>query len=136
MTRFLVAALLGLLLLPAAAPARSKVPTLTVESSLGPLRSDGTRALRARGGVPKGARVTVTFSRGKRRLERYRFRARHARYRRSTPIDRTGNYKIRVVARLRSGVVLRVTARLDYGPVADAPSAPEPTPTPTASGGS
>lgn len=99
--------------------------TLSLRTSLGPISAQDTRPLRARGEAPTGSRLTVRYYRGSRRLKTKRYRVRDGRYRSAYPIDRTGRYTVRVSARTASGRVLRVTAELDYGPEAEAPSAPD-----------
>jgi len=122
-------ALLALAALGSPARAAEQRPALTLRTSLGPIAADDTRKLRALGQAPSGARLTVRFYRGSRRLSTRHPLVRDGRYRAFHSIDRTGEYVVRVSARLRTGETLRVTARLSYGPEAEAPSAPDPAPT-------
>ncbi len=124
------AALLGA---SASAPAVAAEParhTLTLTTSLGPVdKDDDTRDLRARGTAPRGSRIVVTFMRKGKVLGRERPKLRsNRRYAAALPIDRTGSYRVRVTAFLKTGQVIRVTARLEYGPEAQAPAPPPPPP--------
>lgn len=111
-----------------AANAATKAPSrdaLTVKTSLGPIATEtDTRDLRGEGKAPKGSRLTVRFYRGTRRLATRHPRLRDGRYASAQAIGRTGTYVVRVTARTRTGERLRVTAKLEYGPKAKAPSAP------------
>ena len=123
--------LLGLGAASAASAAKDKGPRITVRTSLGPLETtgsaDGERDLRARGTAPAGSRLTISFYRGSRRLGTRRVTLGDSKrvYATSLPIDRTGSYKVRVSARPPSSpLLIRATAKLEYGPGARAPSAP------------
>jgi hypothetical protein len=133
------ALLLTLLLALVAAPARAQDSdddgdkdrrtarqTLTLETSLGPIDEYNRRPLRARGHAPRGSKLTIRFYRGKKRIAKRKVTVRKRSYKADKPIDRTGSYKVVVVARTRTGSKIRVSATLKYGPQADAPSAPEP----------
>ena len=129
------ALLLSVLALLVAAPARAadgdkkddrvRRQTLTVETSLGPIEADGTRDLLAEGKAPKGSKIIVRFFRGHKAIARRHMKARKRRYKAAKPIDRTGSYKVVVVAKTRTGQEIKVSARLKYGPKAEAPSAPD-----------
>jgi hypothetical protein len=113
-----------------AAEAAERAPrkqTLTLNTSLGSLEDNGERALRARGTAPRGARIYVRFYRGTKHLFTRRTTTRGSgdRYSASHRIRRTGGYRIRVTALTRTGARLKVSAKLDYAPVAQAPSAPD-----------
>ncbi|MDP9385233.1 MAG: hypothetical protein M3P50_08380 [Actinomycetota bacterium] len=126
----LLALIVALLALPAgaaAAPAAEKRQTLTVTTSLGPLDEEtDTRKLRARGEAPRGSRLEVRYYRGKKRLGTAHPKARRdGRYRSDHTIDRTGVYKVKVIATTRDDERIVVTAKLRYTPDAKAPSAPD-----------
>ena len=121
----LLLALLALALAPALAPAAGDGGTVTVTTSLGAVQKDDERNLRARGKAPAGSVLTVRFYRGSKLLDKDRTTVRDGRYKAFTPIARTGSYRVKVTAKTRSGETVTVTARLAYGPRAEAPSAPE-----------
>jgi hypothetical protein len=99
--------------------------TLTLKTSLGPVDARDHRDLRARGTAPAGSRLLVRFYRGDRRVGLARPVVEAGRrYAAATPIDRTGEYVVRVTATTLAGRRLRVSAKLNYGPRAEAPSAP------------
>jgi hypothetical protein len=111
-----------------AAERAPRVQTLTLRTSLGALDANDERALRARGVAPHGARIYVRFYRGTKHLftRKTTTRGSDDRYSAFHRITRTGGYRIRVTAITRSGARLKVSAKLDYAPVAEAPSAPDP----------
>jgi hypothetical protein len=113
-------ALFALLGVAVPAAAQEKKDTLTVTTSLGPIAEDDTRNLRARGKAPKGSKVTVRFYRGDRKLGSMRAKVRDGRYKAWTKIDRLGQYRVKVTAKTRRGSTITVTARLKYGPKAEA----------------
>jgi hypothetical protein len=100
---------------------------LTVRTSLGPIDAGDTRNprdLHARGSAPAGSRLLVRFFRGERRVGLARPEVKSGRYAAATEINRTGEYFVRVTATTLGGRRLRVSAKLNYGPRAEAPSAP------------
>ncbi len=123
----LILALVALSGTSAAAPAAPKRETLTVTTSLGPVEQEtDTRDLRARGRAPKGSRLEVRFYRGSKRLGTARPKLRRGRrYRSALSIDRTGVYRVKVIALTRTDKRIVVTAKLRYTPDANAPSAPD-----------
>lgn len=130
----LLTAILALLALAFAAPASAAeadapAPTVTLTTSLGPIEDADEeterRPLRARGKVPRGTRVYVRFYRGTRHLGTRRPTVRRGRYAAWVNIRRTGGYRVRVTAKLRTGETIKLDARLRYGPKAKAPSAPD-----------
>jgi hypothetical protein len=68
--------------------------------------------------------MLVRFYLGERRIGLARPRVRSGRYAAATNIRRTGEYVVRVTATTLAGRRLRVSATLNYGPRARAPSAP------------
>ena len=126
----LLIALLALFAGASAAPAAEKSDkpeTLTVTTSLGPVQTEtDTRELRAHGKAPKGSKLEVRYYRGKERLGTTRPKMdRKRRYETDLVIDRTGVYKVKVIAKTRSKERIVVTAKLRYTPDASAPSAPD-----------
>ncbi|MDP9383860.1 MAG: hypothetical protein M3P50_01255 [Actinomycetota bacterium] len=123
-----ILALLALSSAPALAPAAAEErETLTVTTSLGPLQEEtDTRELRARGKAPKGSKLEVRYYRGKKRLGVTRPKmGKNRRYKSDLVIDRTGVYRVKVIAITRSKERIVVSAKLRYTPDAQAPSAPE-----------
>ncbi len=111
---------------PAAAQERQeRKDTLTVTTSLGPIGKDDKRNLRARGKAPKGSKVTARFYRGDRKLGSMRAKVRDGRYKAWKKIDRLGQYRVKVTAKTRRGSTITVTARLKYGPKAEADPPPD-----------
>lgn len=104
---------------PAAAGER-----LTLRTSLDPLVRGEDPVLRARGSAPGGSRLVVRFYRGTRHLATRKPRLDGGRYSAGASIRRPGEYTVRVTATRRDGSRLRASARLTYGPTAEAPSAP------------
>ncbi len=121
----LLALLPALLALALGSTGATAAERLTVRTSLDPLAEAGDpRVLRARGTAPRGARVIVRFYRGSTHLTTRRPKLRADGYSTGASIRRPGEYTVRVTARRRDGKELRVSAKLTYGPVAEAPSAP------------
>ncbi len=123
-----ILALLALSSAPALAPAAAEErETLTVTTSLGPLQEEtDTRELRARGKAPKGSKLEVRYYRGKKRLGVTRPKmGKNRRYKSDLVIDRTGVYRVKVIAITRSKERIVVSAKLRYTPDAQAPSAPD-----------
>lgn len=121
--RLLLLATLALLL--AAGPGAGAAERLTVRTSLGPAAEDGDRVdLRARGTAPRDSRLLVRFYRGTKQIGIRRPELDGTRYAAEKPITRMGGYTVRVVATKPDGKRIRVSAKLNYGPTAEAPSAP------------
>lgn len=123
--RPLAAILLTTLVLATAATAGA-ADRLTLRTSLGPVSEErDTVDLRARGSAPRRSKLLVRFYRGKKRIGTRRPELDGTRYSAAKPIDRTGDYTVRVTATKPNGKKIRVSAGLTYGPTAEAPSAPE-----------
>lgn len=124
--RPLVLTLLTALALGTTATATAATDRLTVRTSLGPISEEkDTVDLRARGSAPRRSTLLVRFYRGKKRIGVRRPELEGTRYAAAKPIDRTGDYTVRVTATKPNGKKIRVSAGLTYGPTAEAPSAPE-----------
>lgn len=97
---------------------------LTVRTSLGPIAEESdTVDLRARGSAPRRSTLIVRFYRGNKRIGIRRPKLDGTRYSAAKPIDRTGEYTVRVTATKPDGSTIRVSAKLTYGPTAEAPAA-------------
>jgi len=108
----------------AAAGTAGAADRLTVRTSLGPVKEKvDTVDLRARGSAPRRSTIVVRFYRGRKRIGTRRPELEGTRYAAAKPIDRTGEYTVRVVATTRDGSRIRVSAKLTYGPTAEAPAA-------------
>lgn len=129
----LLALMLSLVALSAAAASAPAAPkpkreTITVTTSIGPLDEEtDTRELRARGTAPRGSRLEVRYYRRSKRLGTERPKLKGRRYASALAIDRTGVYKVKVIALTPRRQRLVVSATLRYTPDANAPSAPEDT---------
>ena len=124
--RPLVFTLLTALALGTTASATAATDRLTLRTSLGPISTEtDTVDLRARGSAPRGSKLLVRFYRGNKRIGIRRPKLDGTRYSAAKPIDRTGEYTVRVTATKPNGKQIRVSADLTYGPTAEAPSAPE-----------
>jgi len=118
--------LLAVSMVLAAGAAADAASQLSVRMSFGPVvGSKDARDLRARGGAPSGSRLVVRFYRGSRQIALRRPRLRGGRYATSFRIRRTGEYRVGVAAVRPDGTRMRTSAELDYGPTAEAPSAPD-----------
>ena len=122
--RPLVLTLLTALAFGTTATATAATDRLTLRTSLGPVSEEkDTVDLRARGSAPRRSKILVRFYRGKKRIGIRRPELDGTRYAAAKPIDRTGEYKVRVTATKPNGKKIQVSAGLTYGPTAEAPAA-------------
>ena len=123
--RLLVVALISASLLASVSlTSAAATDRLTLRTSLGPVSEEtDTVDLRARGSAPRGSKLVVRFYRGAKRIGLRRPKLDGRRYATEKPIDRTGEYTVRVTATKRDGREIRVSAKLTYGPTAEAPAA-------------
>ena len=122
--RPLVLTLLTALVLGSTATATAATDRLTLRTSLGPISEEtDTVDLRARGSAPRRSKILVRFYRGNKRIGIRRPELDRTRYAAEKPIDRTGDYTVRVTATKPDGKKIRVSADLTYGPTAEAPAA-------------